>query len=364
MSGNTYNICFFGCWNVGCAESTGQRQLTNEIIKRKEQFNKLIVAGDNVYPVKTDKSASAVIAIIQTGFNCLNSIDIDTSIILGNHDAEQTNPGPEPGPGPKPICMSDIQKSHATGKMHIHDTVTHEQIDCGNFKVNLIYTNTNHFVDDKEYKKLNCYEPSTKQQIEFDQINKIRQMVDYSDNTYNFIIGHHPIFYLLHKEPWTMNDSGLKMNFLVMMKEISIQLATHGKRLYYLCADEHLYQHFDCLNLTQIISGTGGANLDPAQSLGNQYLVGNKKHPFCENTIKYGAGISSYGYVSINIDEIGVTLKFNALSDLVESIEQKGESIKYNSDNQLEDHVSGLLIPQPKITLGGNLSDNKYYIKY
>lgn len=94
-----FNIVVFGCWNEGCKENSGQKSVSNLIKTNETKYKFMVVLGDNYYAEKktllkigkTDlKIKETNIQELINGFKCLENINLEKKLIMGNHDVEDS----------------------------------------------------------------------------------------------------------------------------------------------------------------------------------------------------------------------------------------------------------------------------------
>jgi len=137
-------------------------------------------------------------------------------------------------------------------------------------------------------------------------------------------IGHHPIIGLKSKETKTkiQKSHGLIQLFT------DIKTCLNGKKIYYLCADIHMYQtgcvNIDNLIINQYIVGTGGAHLDRYDGLEISVECDKIKYQ-----IRHKIN-DKYGYLVVEINDTSDDVSFSFVD--IEPIHQNGGNkivIKY-----------------------------------
>jgi hypothetical protein len=321
----------FGCWNKGLCQIKNIKDVTVEDLAITKVMSKIkdvvetenvefiSVAGDNYYPEKTKFETGTKKIIkqseLESGFQCLPQ-DVDVHIILGNHDLE-TNSVNSPS---KPLMIEDndgtqikelknecsilqmeldivqqIQtksESETNQKSKLHFEFN-RVLKIGNTVILMIDSSI--YEDDADvqeylpcYQKMNIYDSNNNinevvniqqlREIQFDFIvnSLIKHMEDGTQTDNIIIIGHHPITGHKLKKNKQINIAPFPP-FINMWIELSKTQLTLDKRLYYLCADLHLYQEGNVaitytsdnepqstLLIHQHIVGTGGTTLDHA----------------------------------------------------------------------------------------------------
>jgi len=286
----------------------------------KNTINFITVAGDNYYDIdkKKDKDGKKEKTFnydnFISGVECLPK-DIETYILLGNHefdklkykDNDLDNCG-----------LLKIQHDEFTKRnFKFFKNIMHKRIqntliimfestvyDLFNSKENIdSYCSTLLF--DKPYDNL---EEIIKYQE--DEIIKLIQDEKNKECTNLIFIGHHPIITIKQKKDKTKKDYIKRLgDFFINNAEL-----LYGKNVYYLCADNHLYQRGiitfnDRIQINQIVVGTGGAELDECpEKIDDEYN-------FEEDRVKYKIyrenGCSSInGFLEVTINNNDVFTEF------------------------------------------------------
>lgn len=268
----------FGCWNEGgCKNNDNLRGVVNELLERNDDYAFGIIAGDNIYPTKPTKVHD--VKILEDGVQCLNQIGVPLYVALGNHDVSQ--------------C--DIINYHKSLTMDYKEwkfpsnyyTVRYYFDD--EIKVNLIFIDTN----------LSMY-PSCSTNVTKESKKEMfrwlkEQMSQEADHI--VVVGHAPLV------------SCKKGSFKVLDTELLDVIASENKKIYYLCADTHNFQHLSVDDVEVVVAGTGGAHPDPIseEMVGQCYLASSNysikvldfdtSYGFCEATI--GKKEIAFEYVKI-----------------------------------------------------------------
>lgn len=282
ISYETNHISFdiFGCWNSmdtnsldKTASYKGSRTLplvANMMQKYQNQFNPsfMIGVGDNFYAsVNPD-----VIKNIDTGFNILATQNIPYFVSLGNHDIESSQ-----------VLYYQLQKSYKDlritnntvnfgkwvfpGANYLLEIKTQE-----NLRVFFIMIDTNLFIKSKT--ELNYLQDPERKIILQKILSWIESVLnEISKEGIVFVTGHHPFFAYGHKHK----------RLLIKNPEFDelYKLLIKYRIKFYLCADEHNFQHiYDSdHDFHQIISG--GA------SFGDEtFSMDRKTEPFDSKGIK------------------------------------------------------------------------------
>lgn len=287
---------FFGCWNND--QTVVEKVMKNIIDDTDIQFG--IVNGDNYYHNKKngEKHKFDDIAKVDRGFNMLKEFKKDIYLTLGNHEVNF-----DESDSVDKVCrillreIEIIQHSNIQLPNNYYSvTFKHQYSDQ---KTKFVFLDAN-LMDTNE-----CYEEHSRM-IELDN------MIDWFKRTvYNtpqnvglIIVGHLPLFHLKKvKNPKDKKDKKKKENktiqidinettqnildvligqdptlptlptpeiftpiqFVKEMKPIFNILANLDRDIYYLALDTHNYQHIVHKNITEIIIGTAGADLDDVE---------------------------------------------------------------------------------------------------
>lgn len=328
-----FKFFFFGCWNKGCYSNNPTDQIINKI--RINDYDFGIVDGDNIYPIKTKKinikSKIFNIKDFNSGFDCLNKLDKKVFLTIGNHDIENCYL----------LCRQQLYKNIILPHNFYKLTVFYNnKKSCAVIlflDTNLMDPQINEFkmnieinkleednyckksVDIQELKK--CY---NEQKFTFDNSKQI-QWIEEEITNYNalninkqlFIVGHFPIVTFKHKK----TNKFMIDNSLAFLSNLHINTLNY----YYLAADTHNYQLYKFKNGYQVISGTGGADLDDIElnNIENYHLIEKLNFELIEAT-------KSYGYTEFNIINNKVEFKFVPINPLISMIKfNKGNIVNY-----------------------------------
>ena len=279
---------FFGCWNrdICDGQTIHYRNMVLEhleLAQEYKQFDFGVVAGDNIYPLKSDnKSKSYYGETIVNGFQKLQKSmkDKETHIILGNHNA-QTN-----------VLNKERELTRDNKLFALYEdiaTVTSWSDDDNNVICNFIFLNTNTFIPDN-----------------------MTSVVDELQNALNsctaktiYLVGHDPLVASKIKNGRLFTHiHGIKMILDVLFN----YMQKTSKNITYLCADVH---NFQALTITRVIddikytlpiivAGTGGA--DPDLDIFDPNI---KQQNFKEDIDDYKVQVhmkdKPYGYCIIDI---------------------------------------------------------------
>lgn len=307
----------FGCWNNGVCSESGTnglslmtRKLREYVMSNRIEF--LAVAGDNYYPKKDEDGKHFNKTEFLSGFNCLPK-DIKKYLIFGNHDIEDIVID-ETSVAINCKLLNEQKKIvEENDTYELFDDVIHKVIDDS-----LIIMFDSNLYENKEDKKIidTCYSQLFSGLVN-KTVLKIKDLMSYQNcyikelltthlNKKNIIfIGHHPIYSIKNKKE---NKDAYKLNrFISFIKQIQSMLL--GKKVYYLCADTHLYQEGIVyitpeIQIKQYIVGTGGAEQDKIYSVDND-IVENGELVYRKSTEK-----REYGFLEVEISDNYVNFKF------------------------------------------------------
>ena len=333
------------------------------------------VAGDNYYPnkpekkTKKDKSAEKdkdevkqkviIQSELNSGFACLESLNVPVKVILGNHDLETNREK-------KHTFLIESQEAESCAILELENQVTKPskhgvklQLDfLTEGEIPFIGTNTLVLMIDTSMYETDaddiaqyeeCYQKLEDDLFLSESLSKIEQIQNrqqfrvinaikkYPNKTNIVVIGHHPITaYIIKKDEYKLVKPFSK--FVELWKEIIENTA--GKTRYYLCADKHFYQPGTVTiygtPIHQYIVGTGGAELDTNPFTNplaeKQIRIKNMK---ADNNVTYSMvsrqiwdSYSNYGYGFLTCTENDKQLTFefiqtNATPEISRELEHK-----------------------------------------
>jgi hypothetical protein len=295
----------FGCWNKdGCGGSYSESALTqviNNLVQTQNgKHDFFVIAGDNYYPkgIKSEGSQEKEKRInleeLASGFECLkqlktkeqqsDKLNPDVNVLMGNHDIAVihneendsyyttiTDKQSEPvrNEFPRDGCIIyDEQKKHNIS----FDFETPVRM-LGEHTV-VIFINSSIVHESSKKKDYSC-----SGDINVDQYSIIKSYYDnYIKIPYNqivnvIVVGHHPIISSKLKKG-SRKVQKFKPDGITLIHQLysMFMVSGHTPVNYYLCADLHFYES-GILTITntddnssfqvkQIVSGTGGAELD------------------------------------------------------------------------------------------------------
>jgi len=307
----------FGCWNKdGCGGSYSESALTqviNNLVQTQNgKHDFFVIAGDNYYPkgikskVSTEKEKRINLEELESGFECLkqlqtkeqsNNPNPDVNVLMGNHDIavirneendsyyttivnKQSEPVRNEFPRDNCIIYKE-QKKHDNS----FDFETPVRM-LGEHTV-VIFINSSVVHESSKKKDYSCAGDH-----DVDQYSKIKSYYDkyinipYTKIVNVIVVGHHPIISSKLKKG---SRKVQKFNFdgiaLIHQLYSMFMESDHTPVNYYLCADLHFYESGtltitntndnSSIEVKQIISGTGGAELDTPNPPGHLSMPDN-----------------------------------------------------------------------------------------
>ena len=276
----------FGCWNNGsCDIDTGDNGLSKTMKKlnnfiESNQIDFLTIAGDNYYPDKKKvdgvKIKNMKTSDFNSGIKCLPK-DIKKYVILGNHEYDNMlKDGVE-----YHNCHLLETQQQTFSNPELNTTFFNDVISIRKENTLIIMIDTTIY-EEKDSDKLvsgSCYDKvfvgidkrDTVNDLITHQKTKVNSILTENlDATNIILIGHHPIISVRAKE----KDGRIKNKAEIIkgLKDLfeSIKDKVSDKKLFYLCADTHLYQRgtvqIEGLPIiNQYICGTGGADQDDCE---------------------------------------------------------------------------------------------------
>jgi hypothetical protein len=210
---------FMGCWNkTGCATGSAQQTVLRTLVRQHGHVGLLVLGGDNVYPDKVDGSKQYSVDRLEAGFTCVKETFGGTLLVaLGNHNV--ATPALRSGSLAQGLTGEPYSLVVFSNRKAIMTLDTNAPFPFGWIAEALAYMREHHIRD----------------------------------------------YYVVMHEPLV----GFKQKKVQILKEGEALLATLAPQppLLILTADVHSYQkiriQFGDTTFVQVISGTGGATLDP-----------------------------------------------------------------------------------------------------
>jgi hypothetical protein len=299
-------IAAFGCWNVGCDDNSGQKEVSKLIKDNEEKYNFMIILGDNYYanhkndkekyeakkekesyeskkeeeykgficpPKKQqtdkkkdkkkdkikDKDIDIDINDMNNGFNCLNDIYLQKKLIMGNHDIQD---------GKNHDCinlsyqLNELNKDVKIGYdikfpfgSDVYGTLLILYIDTTIYRP--LYnkpepsTNVQELSSGVEKITSNCYEKLNYIDIKNKQNDFIKNTLKTHRNNIKHVLicGHEPLItYKIKCDNSIQGDDNGERDKSEIIIDL-INIIFEQKNIYqdipftYLCADYHIYQY-------------------------------------------------------------------------------------------------------------------------
>lgn len=324
-----------GCNNNDGTDLTKTMNKMNEYVDKYNNIKYLIVAGDNYYPVKEKKKDKSDVdssekkekkkekinedpdkkdkkkktfneEVMMSGFECLlkkkDKLE-KVYLLFGNHDLEDVFDNVTENNGYCKTINTEFKNYNNDPKINVFKNVC-EQV-CGNNLFVMLDTTMYEMTDKSDC--LRCYDglfgldisnynldnpvlqlSANKMILDHIRVSQCTQVINILNahikknsliNKRIIFVGHHPIATSYSKKKDDKYSekrihctklADMLMNVFTLLNLASS--AVYGKKLYYLCADTHLYEkskitisHYECadeLVINQYISGTGGADKD------------------------------------------------------------------------------------------------------
>ena len=318
----------FGCWNNERCSSDGtngisltMRKLNSYIQENSVDF--LTVAGDNYYPPKGTAGKKFIIEDFASGFNCLPQT-IKKYLIFGNHDIEDVVIDETELPVKCKILDEQIKIAELNNTVEIFNDVLFKVInntliimlDTNLYDRKIVSTPISETCYSKLFNSLLNKSGLTLGDLIGYQNCFVKNILQSNSEVNNVIfIGHHPIYSIKNKND---KKNVFKLSkFIDFFKQVSSLLI--GKKIYYLCADTHMYQEgtiriLPSLEIKQYVVGTGGAEQDKIYEPDNTiieegtqvYIKSNEKKEFGFLTVDIGDSEPSFEFISANPGLVGL----------------------------------------------------------
>jgi hypothetical protein len=284
----------FGCWNVDGGEVDKPLYKVISQIKTHQDNMFGIIAGDNIYKEKKflDISTGQIVdnippdydnvtnpiyfpkkiynkKILDEGIDSLEGINRPLFACVGNHDMEECE-----------ILLDEIDRTSilmTRGQLSINTDISkwimphnYYNLYCetNTFLIQFIFIDTNLFIDEDD-----CYE-----HLELQRKSKLKFMLEWLHKVLQenradkiFIVGHVYLFGFKNKT----SNQFVHLNNVELLLDVLNK--SPMKKIYYLCADIHNFQHvkfigagqYDGLDIENFTAGIGGGVPDNIPSLLN-----------------------------------------------------------------------------------------------
>ena len=346
----------FGCWNKNeCIMGSNENALSSNMTYldtfiKNNPTDFVVVAGDNYYPdkqektkdkektkekektkdkektkEKKDKTKKINTRNLHSGFHCLRQLDTEVNVILGNHDLETRkshedkiiiDESREENIDECYIIKEEIKEHGGNIKLttHMHRQLNHTLI--------IMLDTTLYLKNTSKYEE--CYKHMVRNMdvLKTNQQHYIKKRIDEANHDPNIknivFIGHHPIVTYKEKEGMVIE---ILPGFIDFLQHIKIK----SKKIFYLCADVHFFQHStielhspiesNTHTIEQIVVGTGGTTLDPIRSLSQGEMPEEKIYSGLYFT--HHESVEKHGFLEVMENSKGeLEIKFHQLPDL------------------------------------------------
>ena len=345
---DTFKIVVFGCWNKGCRENSGQQSVSNLIKLNEYKYEFMVILGDNYYAEKktiiNNRESKFKIKLtnineLKKGFSCLENINLEKKLIMGNHDVEDSlDKGCSILKSQLKLPWYDVKFPFGFDMYYLYGNEQNSY----NKTILFIYLDTTLYSSDINdnnscYKSVLNKDINTLKQEQNSFITSTLKLIE--NKIYNIsnvvFFGHEPL--LTFKQKKEKKIALVVPDLLEILFEEKNKYTDTG--FHWICADYHVYQNSIIsnnsdpklnitdpkLNITQWIFGTGGGELDKPVN-DTDLVVGNYELKILPNIVfdsrdvnisdKFNdtIGLDRFGYGEITFDLCSVSHKF-ILSD-------------------------------------------------
>jgi hypothetical protein len=321
-----FKIATFGCWNMGCKKYSGQESVRDLLKSKQSVYEFMVILGDNYYAnsKKIDVGNGNNFKIKETklieakdGFMCLDSINLEKKLIMGNHDIKDSyDKSCSILKNQLKLQWYDVKFPYAFDIYYVKNEPDYSGI-------LMIYLDTT--IYDKDIKKLGgiyCIEETLGKNLNDLKCEQNKFIVDTLEfinvNLYKIknviFYGHQPLIYSKKINEKTGNyvmntiDPLLDLIFDQMNKYTGI-------KFYWICADYHVYLNTRIIDIDnnnyidQWIFGTGGGDLD---SLINETSI-NYQSNYAGRTKNFSYQILENNIVDYNDDPVRILQNGNEI---------------------------------------------------
>lgn len=241
---------FFGCWNRdNCSDKSPldyRTAVIDAISEKASEFNFGIVAGDNIYPYKADKSKKYYEKTLTYAFDAMNKVKTTVKskkiyATIGNHDVVNKS-------------ILEAQLKHG-----VFDMPSNLFVKTIPSWLRIIFIDTNLLQNDHKLPAVYSSDDPLIQGYFQKDIRDGKAVLGWLDEElkknhegWTIVVGHEPIKTIKAKKSYELAYS----------KEL-IQILSQDPHTIYMCADTHNFQGVHLSEkLLMIVAGTGGATPD------------------------------------------------------------------------------------------------------
>ena len=259
-------IATFGCWNRGCVDLSGQQIVSNVLKQNEKLYNFMVILGDNYYPTKTKLNEKYKVANIQSivmkkGFDCIENINLTKKLLMGNHDVvDSIEQGCSVMKYQLKMPWYDVKYPFGCEYHYMKTSNSYETVLIFYLDTN-IYENGQQIDCYKETIGINDIETLKEQQHNF--INDKLSMINPIYNVKQIIMfGHAPLFTAKYKISENKKSESLKQTVNNELIDLIFEnmLKYDDLKFTWICADFHTYQHSSISLTDKIMNLTGSTN--------------------------------------------------------------------------------------------------------
>lgn len=351
-----FDIVVFGCWNEGCKKNSGQKSVANLIKENETKYKFMVVLGDNYYAEKKTlfnikknklKIKETNINELTNGFKCLENINLEKKLIMGNHDVEDSfDKSCSTLKVQLKLPWYDVKFPFGVDKYYLY----HDKIKNTYETILFIYLDSSLYDEDLNDSN-SCYLESLgigtnelkekQKQFILSTLEEINKKI-YNINNVVFF-AHEPLITFKNKNG--KNKSSVNSELLKILFEEKTKY--NGVEFYWICADYHIYQNSKITNkslpeqhIYQWIFGTGGGELDKVPTF-NIYEDDKYKLEILPNVVFNSAGedistqfnsfgVEKFGYGEISFDFCSISHKFIQSDYIYEDNKSVNDNYKYS----------------------------------
>jgi hypothetical protein len=332
---NNFSIAVFGCWNKGCKNNSGQKSVSNLIKLNESKYQFMVILGDNYYAEKKNlyESGDSKLKIkltniqeLKEGFECIQDINLEKKLIMGNHDIEDSfDKSCSVIKTQLKLPWFDIKFPYGYDMYYLYG----DEDNSNNQTILFIYLDTTLYSEGINNNN-SCYHlvlDKSFDELKTEQNNFIIQTLEITQNQLLNIskvvfFGHEPLF--TFKEKNGKNKSAIITELL----DLLFYQMDPNIKYYWICADYHIYQNSTITSksepdkkIYQWIFGTGGGDLD--NSVSTNYIESSNYNLLIQPNIVLDSnfndisncfdgvfGVKKFGYGEISFNSNSVTHKF------------------------------------------------------